>query len=173
MPNIFKAFTKAKAEPYRFPDAAELKVNDPPPLEEFEDPAEGQPPPEEGEGFDARIADEEPEEAPEPEPEETPVSFAQIQAEQIRADARREADELLAQAREAADRERAAVFAQARDEGHAEGYAAGMAQAAEQAAAEREEQARRLEEEVHRFMEQAGYAVPIYSCMCSLPLDCE
>ena len=66
-------------------------------------------------------------------PEENPISFAQIQAEQIRADARREADELLAQAREAADRERAAVFAQARDEGHAEGYAAGMAQAAEQA----------------------------------------
>ena len=139
MPNIFKAFTKAKAEPYRFPDAAELKVNDPAPLEEFEDPAEGQPPPEEGEGFDARIADEEPEEAPAPEPEETPISFAKIQAEQIRADARREADELLAQAREAADRERAAVFAQARDEGHAEGYAAGMAQAAEQAAAERED----------------------------------
>lgn len=159
MPNIFKAFTKAKAEPYRFPDAAELKVNDPAPLEEFEEPGEGQPPPEEGEGFDVRIADEEPEEAPAPEPEETPVSFAQIQAEQIRADARREADELLAQAREAADRERAAVFAQARDEGHAEGYAAGMAQAAEQAAAEREEQARRLEEEVHRFMEQAGYAL--------------
>ena len=119
MPNIFKAFTKAKAEPYRFPDAAELKVNDPAPLEEFEEPGEGQPPPEEGEGFDVRIADEEPEEAPAPEPEETPISFAQIQAEQIRADARREADELLAQAREAADRERAAVFAQAREIGSA------------------------------------------------------
>ena len=34
-----------------------------------------------------------------------------------------------------------------------------MAKGAEQAAAEREEQARRLEEEVHRFMEQAGYAL--------------
>ena len=81
MPNIFKAFTRAKAEPYRFPDAAELKVDEPAPLEEFDEP--DAPHPEEGaeaeaEGFDIRVADEEPE-AP-PEPEETPISFAQIQA---------------------------------------------------------------------------------------------
>ena len=159
MPNIFKAFTKAKAEPYRFPDASELKVNDPAPLEEFDEP-EDRPRPEEGEGFEAGPADE-PEEAPEPEPEpeETPISFAQIQAEQIKSDARREADQLLARAREDADREREAVFAQAREEGRAEGYAAGMAQAAQESAQLREEQAQRLEEEVHRFMEQAGHAL--------------
>ncbi len=156
MPNIFKAFTKAKAEPYRFPDAAELKVNDLAPLEEFDEP-EDRPQAEEAEGFDAPPADQEPE-AP-PEPEETPISFAQIQAEQIKADARREADQLLARAREDADREREAVFAQAREEGYEEGYAAGMAQAAQESAQLREEQAQRLEEEVHRFMEQAGHAL--------------
>ncbi len=156
MPNIFKAFTKAKAEPYRFPDAAELKVDGPAPLEEFDEP-EAQPPEEEAEGFDVRIDDGEPE-AP-PEPEESPITFAQIQAESIRADARREADKILAQAREQAEQEREAALAQARDEGRAAGYAEGLAQAAQEGAAAREEQAQRLEEEVHRFMEQAGHAL--------------
>ena len=34
MPNIFKAFSRAKAEPYQFPDAAELVVEDLPAPEE-------------------------------------------------------------------------------------------------------------------------------------------
>lgn len=159
MPNIFKAFTKAKAEPYRFPDAAELKVNDPAPLEEFEE-AERPPAPEgEEAGFDARIGEETPEAEDSPESEQTPISFAQIQAEQILAEARREADKIIAQAREEAQRQTEEVFAQAREEGHAEGYEAGMAQGAEESAKLREEQAQRLEEEVHRFMEHAGVAL--------------
>ncbi len=157
MPNIFKAFSnKVKAEPYRFPDAKDLEVSQPAPLEEFPDPEEETGPEDEG-GLDVRIDDGEPE--PEPEAEETPISFAQIQAEQIMADARREADQLLAQAREDADREAQQVFAQARENGYQDGYVQGMAQAGQEAAVEREEQAKRLEEEVHRFMEQAGYAL--------------
>lgn len=158
MPNIFKAFTKAKAEPYRFPTAEELTADEPETAAGEEAPLPEDAPPSEVEegGVDVRIADE-PE--TEPEPAQTPISFAQIQAEQIMADARREADQLIAQAREDAAREREAVLAQAREEGHEEGYAAGMAQAAEEAVQLREEQARRLEEEVHRFMEQAGYAL--------------
>ncbi len=161
MPNIFKAFSKAKAEPYRFPDAAELVVE---PEPEEEPPAVEESPPEEaqeredgGEGFDVLIADEEPE--PEPEPQENPITFAQIQAEQILADARRDADRVLAQARDDADREAQAVFAKAREEGYQEGYAAGMAQAGQESAQQREAQAARMEEEVHRFMEQAGVAL--------------
>ena len=172
MPNIFKAFLfgeakdksdpAAKVEPYQFPTSEELVVDEPEPeeeapaLEEFPaDEAEG------GEGFDVLIADEELEAEPEPEPEvkESPITFAQVQAEQILADARRDADRILKQARDDADREAEDVFARAREEGYQEGYVAGMAQAHDESVQLREEQARRMEEEVHRFMEQAGVAL--------------
>ena len=159
MPNIFKAFSKAKAEPYLFPDASELVVEAEP--EEEPPVPEDSAPPEEAGGLDIRIAEPEaePEPEPEPEPEENPVNFAQLQAEAILADARREAEKLMAQARADAQREAEEVFAQARADGRQEGYVQGMAQAGEESRQLREEQARRLEEEVHRFMEQAGVAL--------------
>ena len=159
MPNIFKAFSKAKAEPYLFPDASELVV-EPEPEEEPPVPEDSAPPEKAG-GLDIRIAEPEaePELEPEPEPEENPVNFAQLQAEAILADARREAEKLMAQARADAQREAEEVFAQARADGRQEGYVQGMAQAGEESRQLREEQARRLEEEVHRFMEQAGVAL--------------
>ena len=159
MPNIFKAFSKARAEPYRFPDAMELVVE--PELEEELPEPEAQPPePElEEEGFDVLLADPEPEAQPEPEVKESPITFAQIQAEQILADARRDAERVLKQARDDADQEAANVFAKAREEGYREGYVAGMAQAAEESKQLREEQAQRLEEEVHRFLGQASVAL--------------
>ncbi len=177
MPNIFKAFlwgeakeeseSKAKVEPYQFPSAEELVVESEP---EEEAAPVSDPPPEEGEEaeeFDVLVTDEpapEPEPEPEqeeaePEPEENPITFAQIQAEAILADARRGAEAILAQARADADQEAAGVFAKAREEGYQEGYAAGMAQASEESKQFREEQAKRQEEEVHRFMEQAGVAL--------------
>lgn len=159
MPNIFKAFSRAKAEPYQFPDAAELAVEDLPAPEEPAPPPEESPPP----LLDVEIGEEleEPgsESEPEPEAQESPISFAQIQAEQILADARRDADRILSQARDDADREAEHVFAKARESGYQEGYVQGMAQAAQESAQQREEQAARLEEEVHRFMEQAGVAL--------------
>ena len=159
MPNIFKAFSKARAEPYRFPDAMELVVE--PELEEELPEPEAQPPePElEEEGFDVLLADPEPEAQPEPEVKESPITFAQIQAEEILADARRDAERVLKQARDDADQEAANVFAKAREEGYREGYVAGMAQAAEESKQLREEQAQRLEEEVHRFLGQASVAL--------------
>ena len=160
MPNIFKAFSRAKAEPYRFPNAEEIVV---PGAVEEEPPAPADGPPPEGEeaGFDVLLTDGEPEagEKPAEEIKETPISFAQIQAEQILADARRSADEILMQARDNADTEAKLVFAKAREEGYKEGYVAGMAQASEESRQLREEQARRLEEEIHRFMEHAGEAL--------------
>ena len=161
MPNIFKAFARAKAEPYQFPDAAELVVD---PVPEEEPVPELSPSP----LLDIEIGGEEPEELqrepepetePEPEVKESPITFAQIQAEQILADARRDADRILQQARDDADREAENVFAKAREEGYQEGYVAGMAQASLESTQQREEQAARLEEEVHRFIEQAGYAL--------------
>ena len=53
----------------------------------------------------------------------------------------------------------ALVFAKAREDGRQEGYAQGMAEASQESRQLREEQARRMEEEVHRFMEQAGVAL--------------
>ncbi len=163
MPNIFKAFSRAKAEPYRFPTAEELVV-EPEPVEEPPAP-EAPPPPEESEeGFDVLLTDElgpppEPEPEPEPEPKQSPITFAQIQADEILADARREAERILDRARDDADREAREVFAKARESGYQEGYVQGMAQASQEAVQQREEQAARMEEEVHRFMEQAGVAL--------------
>ena len=171
MPNIFKAFSRAKAEPYKFPSAEEIVV----PGAEPERSPESEP--EDGEEFlplgeepfiegeeaevDVLLTDEEREDdgaerQPETETKETPISFAQIQAEQILADARRDADKIMIQAREKANEEAKEVFAKAREEGYQEGYVAGMAQSAEESGRLREEQAVRLEEEVHRFMEHAA-----------------
>ncbi|MDE7171272.1 MAG: F0F1 ATP synthase subunit delta [Oscillospiraceae bacterium] len=176
MPNIFKAFlfgeakdksdSETKVEPYRFPDAAELVVEpepeeEQPPALELDSSIETDAEPEVDAGppggFDALIADPEPE--PEPEVKTSPITFAQIQAEEILADARRDAERILKQARDDADREAENVFAKAREEGYQEGYVQGMAQAAEESKQLREEQAQRMEEEVHRFMEHAGVAL--------------
>ena len=146
MPNIFKALSRSRAEPYHFPKAEELVVEPEP--EEEEPPVSEEMPDPEGEA-------QQPEEQPQTE-EENPVSYAQIQADLILADARREAEELLEQARQDAERESEAVLARARENGYQDGYVQGMAQAAAEAAQLREKQAAALEEEVHRFLQQAG-----------------
>ncbi|MCI8870292.1 MAG: F0F1 ATP synthase subunit delta [Lawsonibacter sp.] len=147
MPNIFKAFSHAKAEPYRFLPAEELVV-------EGEPEAEPVLPEEEcpEDGSEEAVEESQPEE---PE-EENPVSYAQLQAEMILADARREAEELLEQARLRAEQESQSLFAKAREDGCQEGYLQGMARAMEEASRLREEQAAAQEEEVHRFLERAG-----------------
>ena len=153
MPNIFKAFSRTKAEPYQLPDIEELV------MEEVPGEAEEETLPETEEDF-LPIGEEEPsEQAPEPEEEteeETPISYAQVQADLIMADARREAEQILEQARKDAAKETDAVFAQAKESGYQEGYVQGMAQAMTEANQQREQQAAVLEEEVHRFLEKAG-----------------
>ena len=168
MPNIFKAFSRTKAEPYKFPVAEEIVVPgvepEPGPEDEAESGEEfvplGEEPSAEDEeaGSDAGLSGGEQKDgaASEKETKETPVSFAQIQAEQILADARREADKILLKARDKAGEESKEIFAKARGEGYQEGYVAGMAQATQESRQAREEQAVRLEEEVHRFMEHAA-----------------
>ena len=88
-----------------------------------------------------------------------PITFAQVQAQEILADARREAERILVEAHSIADAESKEVCAKAREDGYREGYAAGTAQASAEVAKQREEQAVRLAEEVPRFMEQAGVAL--------------
>jgi len=143
LPNIFKHFSLSRAEPYQFPTAEELFTED----EELPAPEE-----EEGEPVTA----EEPAE-PEPEPEpDSPVSFAQYQADAILREARRQAEDILEQARQDGRREAEEAREAGRREGHEEGYAQGMAQAMEEGARQREEWAARQEVAVAQFLEEAG-----------------
>ncbi len=151
MPNIFKHFMRAAAEPYQFPDAEELIQAEELPSEEVLLPEEGL---EDLDPQGERTA--EPLEEP---PEENPISFAQIQADSILEDARRQAEQLLEDSRQSARQEAEQVFAAAREDGRREGYGQGLAQARQEAAKEREEQAKRLEEQVERFLTQAGSAL--------------
>ena len=151
MPNIFKHFMRAAAEPYQFPDAEELIQAEELPPEEVLLPEEGL---EDLDSQGERTA--EPLEEP---PEENPISFAQIQADSILEDARRQAEQLLEDSRQSARQEAEQVFAAAREDGRREGYGQGLAQARQEAAKEREEQAKRLEEQVERFLTQAGSAL--------------
>lgn len=157
---------RPKAEPYRFPKAEELILEEektseppppPPPETEAEEPA-----------MDLRVGGEEipappPEPEPEPEPEPDPVSFAQIQAEQIIADARQRAEEILDQARLEAEIKAQELFESSRRSGMEAGRAEGLAQGAAQALQEGQRTQRRQAEELaadfDRFLEQAGSAL--------------
>ncbi len=153
MPNVWKFISRPKAEPYRFPDAGELvtQAAEPasvsPPLAEPAEPEMEQP------------------EAAEPVAEEPqdPVSYAQIQADQILRDAERRAEELLETARREAREQSAAILEESRqaglEAGRAEGVALGVQQALEEGRQEWERQAQAQATEVARFLERAGQAM--------------
>lgn len=153
---------RPKAEPYQFPKAEELIL-------EEEKPAEPPPPPV-GEGgeepaLDIRAGEEAeaPAPEPEPEPEPDPVSFAQIQAEQIIADARRRAEEILDQARLEAELKSQELYESSRqsglETGRAEGLAQGAAQALQEGQRARQRQAEELAADFDKFLERAGAAL--------------
>ena len=150
MRNILKGLLKPEAEVYVLPDADEIRFDDeeelidPPAEEEEQQPL----------SLDITLGEEEPavETPPEPEPE-TPVRYAQLQAELIMNQAREDAQRLLEQAREQAEQEQEEIRAGARDEGYRDGYAQGIAKAMD-----REATAARLEKEVQDFLEKASLA---------------
>lgn len=153
---------RPKAEPYQFPKAEELIL-------EEEKPAEPPPAGEDGEepALDIRVGEEAeapaPEPEPEPEPEPDPVSFAQIQAEQIIADARRRAEEILDQARLEAELKSQELYESSRqsglETGRAEGLAQGAAQALQEGQRARQRQAEELAADFDKFLERAGAAL--------------
>ena len=155
MRNILKGFLKPEAEVYVLPDADEIRFDDeeelidPPAEEEEQQPL----------SLDITLGEEEPavETPPEPEPE-TPVRYAQLQAELIMNQAREDAQRLLEQAREQAEQEQEEIRAGARDEGYRDGYAQGIAKAMEDSVRDREATAARLEKEVQDFLEKASLA---------------
>ncbi len=170
MRNILKGFLEPQAEKYILPDASDIHFEEG--ISDFQLPSldeEEQLPPEESEleTVDVTVGEEEPM-TPEPEPEpeqpekpkapETPVHYAQLQAELILNKAREEAEELLARAREQVMQEQEEIRAGARDEGYRDGYAQGTAKAMSDAVRDREATAARLEKEVKAFLEKASLA---------------
>ena len=165
MRNILKGFLEPKAETYILPDTSEIHMEGE--EKEFTPPAFDEEP--EGEAFDITVDEdtpvsglEEQESPPEPpaknkEPD-TPVQYAQLQAELILNKAREEAQQLLDQARAQAEQEQEEIRAGARDEGYRDGYAQGTAKAMDDAIRDREATAARLEKDVQSFLEKASLA---------------
>ena len=89
---------------------------------------------------------------------ETPVQYAQLQAELLLKKAREEAEALVADARAQAERELEEIRAGARDEGYRDGYAQGTAKAMDDAVRDRELTAQRMERDVAAFLEKASLA---------------
>ena len=158
MRNILKGFLEPKTEAYVLPDARDIRFEG----ENFdlEEEAEEELP---QEALDVTVGGEAEEEPPKPEPppepkKETPVHYAQLQAELILNQAREEAEQILAQARQRAEAEQEEIRAGARDEGYREGYAQGIAKAMDDSIRDREATAARLEQEVQAFLEKASLA---------------
>ncbi len=158
MPNVFKGFLRGgEAQDYIFKPADEWKVGGErkpaaprpaqsaefTPLVQTEPPEAAEAPPEE--------------EKKEPEkPKEDPLGYAKIQAEAILADAREEAERWKEQARAEAEAEVEEARRAARDEGYSRGYAEGMAQAMQEGREERERMAQEQIKGIEGFLEQAA-----------------
>ncbi len=158
MRNILKSFLEPKAEAYVLPDTDNIFMGGEDEFRPLE--AEEVPP----ESLDVTVGEEEPDqeeaepEKPEEPQKETPVHYAQLQAELILNQAREEAQQILDQAREEARQEQEEIRAGARDEGYREGYAQGTSKAMDDAIRDREATAARLEKEVQAFLEKASLA---------------
>ena len=157
MRNILKGFLEPKAENYILPVASEIEMEEEPlPVPEGEPEADSFDFTVGGEG-EAEVQEDGPAKERPREPE-TPVHYAQLQAELILNQAREEAEALLNQAREQAQNEIEEIRAGARDEGYRDGYAQGIAKAMDDAVRDREETAARMEQDVKAFLEKASLA---------------
>lgn len=151
MPGIFKRFTSVNADKYIFPDAEDLNFPAEPeaqPLEDFADEEEHDGPDDGG--------------IPEPKPERQAkkkepgsIDFAQVQADAIRTQAQREAEELREKALAEAEAEIEELRQQARQEGYQAGFSQGIAEGRQEAKAQLEEMAAAQEKEVAEFLKDA------------------
>jgi flagellar assembly protein FliH len=148
LPNIFKRSSQTSAVLYEFPDEADLVFEDPP---EFSDEPSTTDVEESAEGEETEFQSK-------PQPK-TPIDFANIQADAILEDARRQAQEILDRAAQEAQEKAQEIRDAAREDGYQEGYAQGAAQAAGEGARQREEQAAALGKEVQDFLDQASAAL--------------
>ena len=157
MRNILKGFLKPETKEYIFPDAASIMMEEE--LPEIEPAEEESSAPAEEPALQSQEQPEEPPPPPPPPyPVETPVQYAQLQAELLLKKAREEAEALVADARAQAERELEEIRAGARDEGYRDGYAQGTAKAMDDAVRDRELTAQRMERDVAAFLEKASLA---------------
>ena len=147
MLNIWKRSSHPKAETYQFPDTEELEPKEQEteevPLPQLEEPEQG--PPEE------------------PPASAAPLQYAQVQADQMLLEAKRQAEKILGDARQEAQRHAEMLYEDARrngwETGHAEGVSQGSAQALEENRRVCEEKIKALSEEVAQFLERANAAL--------------
>jgi flagellar assembly protein FliH len=145
--NIWKRSSHPKAETYQFPDTEELEPKEQEteevPLPQMEEPEQG--PPEE------------------PPASAAPLQYAQVQADQMLLEAKRQAEKILGDARQEAQRHAEMLYEDARrngwETGHAEGVSQGSAQALEENRRVCEEKIKALSEEVAQFLERANAAL--------------
>ena len=145
MPIMLKRFTNFTASKYVFPDAADLPV--------LEEPRPAPEHLEEGEGEEVQAIEEA---EPEPQQPPSPVDFAQVQAEAILEDARRDAERLVQEAKEAAAQELEDMRRDAAAEGFQQGLQEGLAAGRLEARQQLEQDAARQESEVKAFLEKAA-----------------
>lgn len=170
LPNIFKHFSRNnKAEAYVFPD-----ISGPQPEEErkttltlvdfaaeFEAAqraASGEAD-EMGVTLEEIVTEPEPEPETEPETEPDPIDQTAREIEAMLKRAEEEAAEILEKAREAAKLEAESIFESAKEEGRQEGYLEGVAQALEEGRLHQEQVAAKMQDEVEKFLDQAGAAL--------------
>ena len=148
---IHKHFRKPDATPYVFQSARDLEIEPRRPAPEIV-PEEEEPVPEDN-GL--------PEGAPKSAGElkrEDPVSFAQVQAEALLREARRDVEQYKEEALRQFEEDLEAEREAARKEGYDQGFAAGMAEAEREGKVEREKLAAEQIREVKNFLESAARA---------------
>lgn len=153
---VLKNFIMPKAEPYQFPQAEDLRA-------EFQDELFVDRSAEEikeayGQSDDPLIGDVESEEPSPNEASEASLRFAAIQADAILKAAQAEAEEIKASAAAQAAEELERIREGARQEGHREGYAQGMASAAQELQEQKEKTAAAMERQVQVFLENVALA---------------
>ena len=167
LPNIFKHFSRDnKAEAYVFPDisgpqpeagekkstltlidfAAEFAA-----AEAAADEAERV-----GMVLEDITGETEPETEPEQEPESDPIDETAAQIEEMLRRAEEQAAEIIEKAREEAKAEAERIYEEAKESGREDGYREGAEQALEEGRIEQEKFAAQMQEEVDKFLEQAG-----------------
>jgi len=149
MPGIFKRFAGLSADKYVFPDAEDLHFPseaEPVPLEEFTDEDDGSEKKPQPVGKQEKLPEKK---------EPTPIDFAQVQADAIRSQAEKEAQELREKAVAEAQAEIEDLKKQAHAEGYQAGFAQGMAEGRQEAKVQLEQMAAAQEKDITAFLKES------------------
>lgn len=141
LPSILKRFTRPKAEAYKFQEAMEL-------VSDLELPDQEQP----------SISKEENHVDSPASSAGEKLDFASTQAEAIVRDAEARAEEMIANARREAEQAAEEIRRRAAEEGSQQGYADGLDRAAQEAAAQRAQESAAMTAEIERFLNHAAQA---------------